>query len=264
MLYGAIAGDMAGSTYEFYGMTGAEAEFIPNGSAFTDDTILTLAVADAIMSKMPFGEALSTYATLYPHPKGGYGNRFVDWMIESRLKGEVQPAYGSYGNGSAMRVSACAWATDSLDDAIALARQSAECTHNHPEGIKGAEATAAAIFLARTGKTKEEIREYIHNNYYDMSRSLDELYNAPYRFGAHCQNTVPEAILCFLYSTDFESAVTLAMLTNKDTDTAGAICGSIAEAFYGVPDDVKAKVRSLLDPNLTTVLDEFEKQYQKE
>lgn len=263
-MFGAIAGDIAGSTYEFYGMTGGEKEFIPERSAFTDDSILTIAVADAIMSGTPFAEALRTYGTLYPQPKGGYGNMFVSWLLRAHLTGQTPPPYNSYGNGSAMRVSACAWAADSLQDAIDLAHRSAECTHNHPEGIKGAEATAAAIFLARKGAGKEEIREYIHTHYYDMSRTLDDLYNAPYRFGAHCQDTVPEAILSFLYSADYKSAVTLSMLTNKDCDTAAAICGAIAGAYYGVPEDVIAKVRQLLDENLLSVVDEFDKRYGQE
>lgn len=261
MLWGAICGDIAGSTKEYYGIKGDETEFIPKGSEYTDDSILTIAIADAIMSDAPFADTLRTYATLYPHPMGGYGTRFVDWLIEGQSEGRTPPPYDSYGNGSAMRVSACAWVKDTLDEVIELARKSAECTHNHPEGIKGAEATAAAIFLARKGKSKDEIREYIHTHYYDMSRSLDELYNAPYRFGALCQDSVPEAILSFLYSNDYKSAVTLAMLTNKDCDTAGAICGAIAGAYYGVPDDVKKAACKLLDPNLLDVVNDFEKQY---
>lgn len=254
MLYGAIAGDIAGSTHEFYGVTGAETSLFEANSSFTDDTVLTLAVADALMNDMPIDGALRTYGTLYPHPMGGYGSRFVDWLEA----GDGAPAYNSFGNGSAMRVSACGWLADTLEETIALARRSAECTHNHPEGIKGAEATAACIFLARTGKTKDEIRQYINDNYYDMSRSYEDIYNGKYVFGAYCQNTVPEAITAFLYSTDFESALRYSMLTNKDTDTAAAICGSIAEAFYGVPEHIKDIVRTKLDEPLLSVLDAFE------
>lgn len=254
MLYGAIAGDIAGSTHEFYGVTGAEQSLFEANSSFTDDTILTLAVADALMNDMPIAGALRTYATLYPRPMGGYGSRFVGWLEA----GDGALPYNSYGNGSAMRVSACGWLADTLEETIALARQSAECTHNHPEGIKGAEATAACIFLARTGKTKDEIRQYVNDNYYDMSRSYEDIYNGEYIFGAHCQNTVPEAITAFLYSTDFESALRYSMLINKDTDTAAAITGSIAEAFYGVPNNIRDIVRTKLDEPLLSVLDAFE------
>lgn len=257
MLYGAIAGDMAGSTYEFFGMRGDEKELFPLFSSYTDDTILTLAVADALTSGIAVADALRHYATLFPHPKGGYGSMFVDWL----RAGEGAPAYNSCGNGSAMRVSACAWIGDTLEEVQRLARISAECTHNHPEGIKGAVATASAIFLARKGFEKKDIRQFIHAHFYDMSRSFQDLYKAEYKFHATCQDTVPEAIICFLESEDFESAIRMAMLTNRDTDTAAAICGSIAEAYYGVPEPIKQKVRELLHVNLLDVLDDFEKQF---
>lgn len=264
MLLGAICGDIAGSTREYYGMSENDTEFFPKGSTFTDDTILTVAVADAIMSDVPFAEAIIAYANLYPRPMGGYGCSFEDWMIQGELSGQVPPPYNSYGNGSAMRVCACAYAKDTLEEVIALARKSAECTHNHPEGTKGAEATAAAIFLARNGASKEEIREYIHANYYDMSRSLEDLLNVSRHFGELCQNTVPEAILSFLYSTDYKSAVILSMQTNEDCDTAGAICGAIAGAYYGVPQDVKDKAYELLDVHLLDVIEEFEREVVKD
>lgn len=259
MLYGAIAGDIAGSTREFVGMKANETELIPKGSSFTDDSILTIAIADAIMSGIPMNEALRAYVSLYERPMGGYGGMFLRWI----MMGPDTPAYGSFGNGSAMRVSACAWARESLDEVLKLAKQSAECSHNHPEGIKGAEATAAAIFLARKGKSKDEICEYIHTNYYDMSRTYEDLRNEKYMFHGKCQDTVPEAIICFLESKDFESALRMAMLTNRDADTAAAICGAIAGAYYGVPENIKAKVRTILDENLLDVLDEFEKEYGK-
>lgn len=254
MLYGAIAGDIAGSIREFVGMKGDEVELITEECSFTDDSILTLAVADALMTGVPMAEAIRAYATLFPKPMGGYGSMFVDWL----QKGPGAPPYNSCGNGSAMRVSACAWVADSLEETLGLARLSAECTHNHPEGIKGAEATAAAIYLARTGSSKTEICDFIHTNYYDMSRSYEDLYNAPYEFHKTCQDTVPEAIICFLYSEDFETALRMAMLVNRDTDTAGAICGAIAGAYYGVPEHIKAKVREKLEINLLDVLDDFE------
>lgn len=259
MLYGAIAGDIAGSTREFVGMKANETELIPKGSSFTDDSILTIAVADAIMSGAPMDDTLRAYVYLYDSPMGGYGGMFLRWA----MMGPGTPAFGSYGNGSAMRVSACAWARESLEEVLKLARQSAECSHNHPEGIKGAEATAAAIFLARKGKSKDEIREYIHSHYYDMTRTYDDLCDEKIMFHGTCQDTVPEAIISFLESKDYESALRMAMFVNRDTDTAAAICGAIAGAFYGVPEDIKAKVRIILDENLLDVLDEFEKEYGK-
>ncbi len=182
---------------------------------------------------------------------------FVDWLEA----GDKAKPYNSYGNGSPMRCCACAWAADTLEDVLELARQSALPTHNHPEGIKGAEAVTACIFLARTGHSKEEIRQYVHEHYYDMSRTFEDIYKEPYKFGAICQDTVPEAIISFLYSNSFEQALQYSMLTNKDTDTAAAITGSIAEAFYGVSDDVKDVVREKLDAQLYTILENFEKKF---
>lgn len=259
MLYGAIYGDIIGSTHEYYGITGGETheELLEEESTYTDDTILTLAVADAIMNNSDIGNVLRLYATIYHRPMGGYGTMFVDWLEA----GENAKPYNSYGNGSAMRCCACAWAAETLEGALELAKQSALPTHNHPEGIKGAEAVTACIFLARTGHTKEEIRKYVHEHYYDMGRSFEDIYNGGYKFGAVCQNTVPEAIISFLYSNSFEEAIFYSMLTNKDTDTAAAITGSIAEAFYGVSDDVKDIVHEKLDAPLLTILENFEEKY---
>lgn len=259
MLYGTIYGDIIGSTHEYIGITGGETqdELLEEKSTFTDDSILTLAVADALMNNSDIAKALRLYATIYHNPMGGYGTRFVGWLED----GDDAKPYNSYGNGSAMRCCACAWAADSLDDALRLAKESALPTHNHPEGIKGAEAVTACIFLARTGHSKEEIRQYIHEHYYDMSRSFKDIYSEPYKFGAICQNTVPEAIISFLDSDSFEQALHYSMLTNKDTDTAAAITGSIAEAFYGAPDYVKAIVRKKLDRPLLSILDNFETKY---
>lgn len=254
MLYGAIAGDIAGSTREFCGMKDDEKELFPEGSAFTDDTILTLAVAEATRRNSPMAEMIRKMARDYPHPMGGYGSMFEEWL----WAGENAPAYASFGNGSAMRVSACAWAADDIGEVQRLARLSAECTHNHPEGVKGAVATASAVFMARRGCTKESIRRYVHEHFYDMSRSYEELYAEDYEFHATCQDTVPEALICFFESEDFEDALRMAMLVNRDTDTAAAICGAVAGAYYGVPEKVKKIVRSTLDARLLAVLDGFE------
>ena len=259
MLYGAIYGDILGSTHEYVGINGAETqeELLEEESTFTDDTILTLAVADALMNNSDIGKALRLYATIYHRPMGGYGTMFVNWLEA----GDSARPYNSFGNGSPMRCCACAWAADNLEGAIELAKQSALPTHDHPEGIKGAEAVAACIFLARTGHSKEEIRQYVQEHYYDMSRSFEDIYSEPYKFGAICQNTVPEAIISFLYSDSFEQALLYSMLTNKDTDTAAAITGSIAEAYYGVPDYVRGIVREKLDEPLLSILDGFEEKY---
>lgn len=259
MLYGAVYGDIIGSTHEYRGITGGETreELLTPKSTFTDDTILTLAVADAIMNNKDIGKALRLYATVYHLPMGGYGSMFVDWL---KAGANAKP-YNSYGNGSPMRCSACAWAANTLEGALQLAKASALPTHNHPEGIKGAEAVTACIFLARTGHSKEEIRQYVHEHYYDMSRTFEDIYNEEYKFRAICQNTVPEAIICFLYSENFEEAIFYSMLTNKDTDTAAAITGSIAEAFYGVPDCVKDVVHKKLDAPLFTILENFEEKF---
>lgn len=254
MLYGAIAGDIAGSTREFCGMNHNEMETFPEGSTFTDDTILTLGVAEALRMNIPMAKALRSVAGNYPYPMGGYGTMFEEWLSA----GEDAPAYDSFGNGSAMRVSACAWAAEDIGEVQRLARLSAECTHSHPEGVKGAVATASAVFMARRGCSKENIRRYIHEHFYDMSRSYDDLCAEDYEFHATCQDTVPKALICFLESEDFEDALRMSMLVNRDTDTAAAICGAVAGAYYGVPEAVKTLVRKILDERLLTMLDCFE------
>lgn len=257
MLYGAIAGDIAGSIFEYQGIRGDEESFFASESEATDDSILTLAVADTIISGIDFADALIRYAILYNDPMGGYGTGFILWCA----KGPGAPAYNSCGNGSAMRVSPCGWVKDTLEETLDLARRSAECTHNHPEGIKGAEATAACIFLARKGKTKEEIRNYVKEHYYADLLSYEEYYKEPYLFHDTCQGTVPRAIAAFLYSSDFENALRYSMLLDKDTDTVAAVTGAIAEAYYGVPQYIKDIVREKLDKPLLDVLDEFEQQF---
>lgn len=262
MLYGAIYGDILGSTHEYIGITGAETheQLLTERSTFTDDTILTLAVADALMNRSAIGKAIRLYATIYNRPMGGYGSMFVDWLMQ----GDNAKPYGSFGNGSAMRCSACAWVANSIEEAKMLARRSAKPTHNHPEGIKGAEATAACIYMARTGFSKKEIRRYVHKHYYDMSRDYEEVYNnEPYTFHATCQETVPLAILSFLYADTFEDTLRYAMLVDKDTDTIGAIAGAIAEAYYGVSEDVRRIVREKLDAPLLKILDRFERRYNR-
>ncbi len=234
-MFGAVIGDIIGSTYEFKGIKQKNFILLPRGSMFTDDSILTIAIGDALISwkengvdlKKSFVENMLAYARAYPYPLGGYGSRFVGW-----IKSENHLPYNSYGNGSAMRVSPCALIAESLDEALDLAKQSAEVTHNHPEGIKGAQATAAAIYLAKTGEDKDNIRTYIRENFYPLNKTLDEI-RPDYCFDRSCQGTVPESIQAFLESTSYEDAIRNTISLGGDADTMGAITGSIAWAYYG-------------------------------
>lgn len=233
-MYGAILGDIIGSTYEFAGIKTKNFPLFPGGSDFTDDSILTVAVAKALVRSMEqkrsFGdvvvEELRIMGVEYPHPKGGYGTGYRKWLDDP-----FAMPYNSCGNGSAMRVSPCGLIAVTLEEALELAEASAEVTHNHPEGIKGAQATAAAIFLAKTKHSKEEIRDCIHRNFYPMDRTLDQI-RENYKFEGTCQNSVPEAIIAFLESTDFEDAIRNTISLGGDADTMGAITGSIAWSYY--------------------------------
>ena len=263
-MYGAILGDIIGSPYEFD--RGKKTKIFPlfsKKSEFTDDTIMTLAVAEAFLDMAPGEEEDTTRRRIIHrmrywgkrYPDAGYGIRFVRWLHQKN----PQP-YGSYGNGSAMRVSAAAWLFDDLDTVRRMARLSAEVTHNHPEGIKGAEATASAIYLARTGSTKAEIKAYIEAHFhYDLSRTCDEI-RPGYRHVESCQETVPEAITAFLEGTSFEDVIRTAVSLGGDCDTLTAIAGSMAEGFYGVPEELKAECRKRLTKDLLTVLDRFDVQ----
>ena len=226
-------------------------------SEFTDDTVMTLAVADAFMdeSHKPIDqrlvEAMRRYGRAYPD--AGYGGRFDMWLFSNHTK-----PYNSYGNGSAMRVSAVAWLFDDLQTVREMARASAQVTHNHPEGIKGAESTAAAIYLARTGHSKEEIKAYTEKEFgYDLSRSCDEI-RPNYRHVESCQETVPEAITAFLEGDSFEDVIRTAVSLGGDCDTLTCIAGAIAEGFYGVSPELKQQCRNRLPEDLRQVLDRFE------
>jgi ADP-ribosylglycohydrolase len=258
-MLGAIAGDIIGSVYEgrpiktpyFYPL------FDPR-SRPTDDTVLTVALADSILSDTDFTDfidRLREYFLTYPH--AGYGGNFMRWAMSSSRKG-----YNSWGNGSAMRVSPIGFAYDSLDEVLEKAKASAEVTHNHPEGVKGAQATAAAIFLGRHKTSKEDIRRYIQETFhYDLDRTLDEI-RPNYRFDVSCQGSVPESILAFLESADYEDAVRKAVSLGGDSDTMACIAGGIAEAYYGgVPDDIKAETWMRLDKHMQGVVREFTNRY---
>ena len=260
-MYGAILGDMIGSPYEFdRGRKTKDFPFFDKGATFTDDSIMTIAIAEALMQAIADGVINDEAATKdmmidsmhkwgHRYPGAGYGGRFYYW-----LRDNSREPYNSFGNGSAMRVAAAGWLFDDLDTARKVARWTSEVTHNHPEGIKGAEATASAIFMARNGSTKGEIKEYIISEFgYDLSRTCDEIRPGYYHVES-CQETVPEAITAFLEGNDFEDVIRTAVSLGGDCDTLTCISGSIAEAFYGVPDYLKKECEDRLPADLLGVL----------
>ena len=262
-MFGAILGDMIGSPYEFdMGNKSKEFPLFSKRSTYTDDTVMTIAVADVFLNdsllmnedviRQSLIESMHKYGELFPN--AGYGGRFGMWLF---LDG-TEP-YNSWGNGSAMRVSSVAWLFDDLGMVRLMARLSAEVTHNHPEGIKGAEATASAIFLARTGRSKAEIKRYIENEFgYDLSRTCDEI-RPDYHHVESCQETVPEAITAFLEGESFEDVIRTAVSLGGDCDTLTCIAGSIAEGFYGVSEQLKQECLNRLPDELKTVLEQFDK-----
>ena len=234
MLMGTILGDIAGSIYEFDPHKSTDVDLKDKRMDYTDDTIMTIAVADWILNdklhtKNGLVSFMQKWGRKYPHPMGAYGNMFSQW-----LRTDNPRPYSSWGNGSAMRVSAVGFAFDTLEDTMKVAKTSAEVTHNHHEGVKGAQATAAAIFMARTGSTKDEIRRYISDTFgYNLDRSCDDI-RPTYRFDGSCQGTVPESIIAFLDSKDYEDALRLCISLGGDADTMGAITGAIAGAYYNM------------------------------
>ena len=252
-LFGAIAGDIIGSVYEFTRQKEYDFPLFSDASSYTDDSILTIAVADAILNKGSYLENIQKYARAYPNPIGGYGGRFREWIHSS----QPQP-YNSFGNGSAMRVSAVGWAFGTVAEVLREAELSATVTHNHPEGIKGAQAAALCVFLAHKKEDKANIkREVVARFGYDLNQTLDEIRPA-YRFDETCQGTVPQAIIAFFESQNFEDAIRAAVSLGGDADTLGAITGSIAEAYYGMPAEIVAEVRKRLDPELLRVVERFQ------
>ena len=259
-MYGAILGDMIGAPYEFdRGGKTKDFPLFSRGSDFTDDSVMTVAVAEALLDTpgAPEGEvktalirAMRAWGRRYPG--AGYGVRFTGWLTAD------DPApYGSYGNGSAMRVSPAGWLYPTLEETRRVARWTAEVTHNHPEGIKGAEAAAGAIFLARTGSGKDPTRAYIIREFgYDLSRTCDEI-RPHYHHVETCQKSVPEALTGFFEGADFEDVIRTTVSLGGDCDTLACIAGSVAEAFYGVPEELKDECRRRLAPDLTEVLDRF-------
>jgi ADP-ribosylglycohydrolase len=250
-LLGAVTGDMIGSVYEYASFKSMDFPLFSPDSHFTDDSVLTLAVADAVLDRGSYLDKIRSYAERYP--ESGFGLYFVRWLFSK----SPQP-YNSFGNGSAMRVSAVGWAFDTLEEVLREAEASAAVTHNHPEGINGAQAVALAIFLARSGSTRDEIRNQVTTHFgYDLSLTLDQI-RPSYRFDETCQRTVPPAITAFLESDDFEDAIRKAVSLGGDADTLAAITGSIAEAFYGgVPVAIAAEVQKRLPADLWDVVERF-------
>lgn len=251
LLIGAVAGDIIGSVYEFDAIKSTDFPLFGEYSTFTDDSVMTVANADWLLTDESLLGIMQDYGNRYR--SAGYGFLFGAWLTSY----DPQP-YNSWGNGSAMRVSPVGWAFDTLEETLAKAKESAEITHNHPEGIKGAQATAACIYLARTGKSKQEIKEYVESAFgYDLHKTCDEL-RPTYTFNESCQQTVPESIIAFLDSTSFEHAIRLAVSLGGDADTMGAITGSIAEAFYkDVPDYITEQVLRRLPEEFIHVLEQF-------
>jgi ADP-ribosylglycohydrolase len=241
--------------YEHHRIKNTEFPLFQAGSSFTHDTVLTVAVAYVILTRKDYAGALREFGRRYPH--SGYGSRFLAW-----LRSNDSRPYNSWGNGSAMRVSPVGFAFDTVDDVLREAQRSAEVTHNHPEGIKGAQATALAIFLARKTADKAVIRNEITQRFgYKLNSTVDKI-RPWYRFDESCQCTVPEAIIAFLDSHDYEDAVRKAISLGGDSDTLACITGGIAQAFYKhIPDDVVRETRERLPPDLLGVVDDFSRAY---
>lgn len=252
-IIGAIIGDIVGSIYEFANCKSFGFDLFTPYSDFTDDTVMTIAVADWLLSGVPLQNTMQDWGREYPNR--GYGGMFYKWLFYSKDK---EP-YNSFGNGSGMRVSPCGYYAESLDETLELAGRSAEITHNHPEGIKGAQAIASAIFLARLHKDKEEIRDYIEKTFgYDLHRSCDEI-RPNYQFDVTCQGSCPEAIIAFLDSHDYESAIRLAVSLGGDSDTIACMTGGIAAAYYDIPAwMVKYVVTEYLPQNILDVIEMFD------
>lgn len=254
-MLGAISGDIIGSVHERACTKTKDFPLFTLESRFTDDTVLSVAVAESLLHGRDYVDAFHDYFQSYPN--AGYGTTFWMWATSGR-----RDPYQSFGNGSAMRVSPVAYAATTLDEVLAEAQRSAAVSHNHPEGIRGAQATAAAVFLARTGATKEQIRRYIETQFdYFLDETLDEI-RPTYPFDATCQGSVPQSIIAFLESTSYEDAVRNAISLGGDADTMACIAGAIAEPFYGgVPQEIAEQVLTILDDRLRGVVAEFRRRF---
>lgn len=254
-MIGAIAGDIIGSVFEHHAIKSTQFPLFSRYSGFTDDTVLTVAIADSILKKVDYATALKTFGQKYPY--AGYGSSFFRWIFSS----DSRP-YNSWGNGSAMRVCPVGFAFDSMEDVLSEAKKSAEITHNHPEGIKGAQATALAVFMARSGKSKATIKQEISDRFgYNLDRALDDI-RPHYSFDISCQGSVPEAIIAFWEGKDFEDAIRKAISLGGDSDTLACIAGGIAQAYYqNIPREIVSDVRKRLPQEFLLIIDEFSEKY---
>jgi len=251
-MIGAIAGDIIGSVYETRTIKTKDFPLFNKYSRYTDDTVLTVAVADCIMNNNNFTKTLHEYGRKYPKKK--YGSRFHKWFLSDNPK-----PYNSFGNGSAMRVSSIGFYYETIEKVLLQAEKSAEITHNHQEGIKGAQAVASAIFLAKNGNSKREIQKYIEKNFgYNLDRKIDNI-RKNYQFDVTCQGSVPESIISFLESTDYEDTIRNAISLGGDSDTIACMAGGIAHAFYKkIPKDIITETRNRLNQEFLTIIDKFE------
>ncbi len=254
-MIGGIAGDIIGSVYEGHNIKRTDFPLFGPWNRFTDDTVLTIAVADVILHNGDYIDTFKEYVRRYP--QRGYGSHFYRWALSDSRK-----PYYSFGNGSAMRVGPVGFAFDSLEEVLSEAKRSAEVTHDHPEGIKGAQAIAASVFLARKEYGKQYIKDYITTTFsYDLDRTVEEI-RPTYRFDVSCPGSVPEAIIAFLESTDFESAIRLGVSLGGDSDTIACMTGGMAEAYYGgVPEDISSQVLLMLDDRQRSVVNAFITRY---
>jgi ADP-ribosylglycohydrolase len=254
-MLGAIAGDVIGSVHEGADTRTKEFPLFVEDSRFTDDTVLSVAVAERWLRGGSYVDLYHDY--FHAYPRAGYGGRFIRWASERR-----RAPYNSWGNGSAMRVSPVGFAGETMDEVLAQARESAEVTHNHPEGIRGAQATAAAVFLARSGWTRADIKAHIERDFgYDLSERPDDI-RRRYSFDVSCQGSVPQSIIAFLESDGYEDAVRNAISLGGDADTMACIAGGIAEAYFGgVPDEIASRTLSALDERLRGVVSAFRERF---
>ena len=253
-MIGAIAGDIIGSIHEGAGTKAKQFPLFGPYVRFTDDTVLTVAVAESILLESDLVDVLHDY--FHRYPQAGYGGSFIGWAAQRRRE-----PYNSWGNGSAMRVSPVGFAFDTLASVMQHAKHTAAVTHDHPEGIRGAQATAVAIFLARNGNDKPAIKQHIEQTFgYDLSEPLDAI-RETYTFDVSCQGSVPQSIIAFLEATDFEDAIRSAISLGGDADTMACIAGGIADAYWGVPDEIEQRALNLLDGRLRRVVDEFNQRF---
>ena len=254
-MLGALAGDIIGSVYEFYGTKSTEFDLFSDASRFTDDSVMTLAVAKWLVED----EAHTLHYLIYcmqelghEHPYAGYGGMFLGWLSEDN----PQP-YNSWGNGAGMRVSPVGLYAKTLDEALALAALTASVTHNHPEGVKGAQAIATSVFLAKEGKSKQEIKDYVEKTFdYNLHRTIAEI-RPRYGFDVSCQGSVPEAIIAFLEGNSFEEVIRLAISLGGDSDTIGAMAGAIAACVYPIPDEIAERCDKLLTEDLREIKENY-------